>query len=157
MSSQNTPPAIAALQAFVDAKAGENEHGVYWQTSKLREAYALAEAVVQAGRPLPWWMVQRPDHMRGWECFGVTGDKDPTLRRLGVGYDGKGEPGNEKWGPGEVRLGVSSIYLGTFADHTAGALIHVDGPEKDDVERRWHLANKTWNEIGERLWPKSRA
>lgn len=31
------------VRAFVDSKAGENEHGVYWQTSKLREAYSLAE------------------------------------------------------------------------------------------------------------------
>lgn len=31
------------VRALVDAKAGENEHGVFWQTSKLREAYRLAE------------------------------------------------------------------------------------------------------------------
>lgn len=31
------------VRAFVDAKAGTNEHGVYWNTAKLRQAYVRAK------------------------------------------------------------------------------------------------------------------
>lgn len=146
-----------ALQAFLDAKAGENEHGVFWQTSKLREAYALAVAASEAEERMPWWHIHRPTHMNGWECFGaVPRVEPPTLRRLGTGYDGKGKPGTEKWGPGEVRLGVSDVNISTYAGHQCGAYIYVVGPEKDDVEARWHLAAATWTEMGGRLWPTKR-
>ena len=37
---------LSVVLAFLDSKAGENEHGVFFQTSKLRAAYKAAEEVM---------------------------------------------------------------------------------------------------------------
>ncbi len=102
----------------------------------------------------PWWR-HHPDHMKGWEAFGVTGN-EPTVRQLGTGYNGKGKPGTDPWGPGEVKLGVGGVEFSTHADCPTGAYLYVVGTERDDVERRWRLADTAWRTFGPTLWPKSR-
>lgn len=102
----------------------------------------------------PWW-VHHPDHMKGWEAFGVTGEA-PKVRRLGSGYDGKDEPGTDPWGSGEVRLGVAGIEFSTHADCTTGAFLYVVGTTEDDVRHRWSIAEQLFHSIAPGLWPASR-
>ena len=103
----------------------------------------------------PRWGRHHATHMKGWEAFGVVPGDSPTVRPLGT-YHGGGKPGTEKWGPGEVKLGVAGIEFITSADDRSGCYLYVIGTEKDDVEKRWHLAAALWNEMGERLWPTTR-
>lgn len=108
------------------------------------------------GKNHAWW-VHHPDHMKGWEAFGCTDKPDELhVRQLGTGYDGKGKPGTERWGKGEVKLGVSGMHFGTWADNTDGAFLHVVGTERADVEARWHVAAQAFNEMRATLWPTSR-
>lgn len=108
----------------------------------------------------PRWYRIHPTHMKGWEAFGVVGpdrSDPPTVRRLGeLPKPLKSDLGTEKWGPGEVKLGVGGIELITSGDHPAGAYLYVLGTEGVDVERRWRLVADLWDEIGGRLWPTSR-
>lgn len=101
----------------------------------------------------PRWGVHQPSHMKGWEAFGVTKASPPTVRRLGTGWDGKGKPGTEKWGPGEVKDGVASVEISSYGDHPAGAYIYVVGTDEDAVEKRWRTAASVWQQIGDVLWP----
>lgn len=102
----------------------------------------------------PWWL-HHPDHMKGWEAFGISG-RVPTVRQLGVGYDGKQEPGTTPWGKGEVKLGVAGIHIGTFADSPDGAYIYVVGTTREDVEARYHAAVDAFAHIQLMLWPSRR-
>lgn len=104
--------------------------------------------------PKPWW-VQHPDHMKGWEAFGITGSA-PTVRQLGVGYKGTDPPGTTPWGSGEVKLGVAGIHLSTHADYTDGAYIYVVGTTREDVEARYHTAADAFAHVQAMLWPASR-
>ena len=131
------------IECGVRAMQGEYEN--------LRAIVADAPHVMEP----PRWGRHHATHMKGWEAFGVVPGTTPTVRQLGMFYGG-GKPGTEKWGPGEVKLGVAGIEFITSADCPEGAYLYVLGTEKDDVERRWHLAAGLWIEMGERLWPTSR-
>lgn len=111
----------------------------------------------------PWW-THHADHMKGWEAFGCTGSP-PTVRRLGTvtfGRHHKGpatteeKPGTEPFGPGEVALGVSGIMFSTHADDRTGGYLHVIGTTKEDVERRWRVAERAVVGLMPTLWPRSR-
>ena len=99
------------------------------------------ESAQDAESVRPWW-VHSPDHMKGWEAFGCTG-QEPVVRRLGIVTFKKGEatteerPGTEPWGAGEVSKGVAGIQLSFHADDQKGAYLHVIGTERVDVEDRW--------------------
>jgi hypothetical protein len=114
-----------------------------------------------SARTEPWW-THHPDHMKGWEAYGVVGT-EPDVRRLGLVTFIKGtatteeRPGTEPWGSGEVKLGVAGIEIGTFADSTDGAYIHVVGTTKVDVAAAWKRAESAFVSVAELLWPKSRA
>lgn len=108
----------------------------------------------EADGPEPWW-VQHPDHMKGWEAFGVTGQA-PTVRRLGSGYQEKNEPGTTPFGNGEVKLGVAGVEFSTHADDPEGAYIYVVGTTREDTEARYYVAVDAFAHVQAMLWPSSR-
>lgn len=114
----------------------------------------------------PWWS-HHPDHMKGWEAFGCTG-QEPIVRRLGIVTFGKkgtgpgGErdpatteerPGTDPWGVGEVSKGVAGVHLSTHADDQKGAYLHVVGTEKEDVETRWRAIDAAFQRWAPTFWP----
>lgn len=120
----------------------------------------LDEALA-APRTHPWF-ASPPNHMKGWEAFGVS-PGERTVRRLGTVTFVKGEattderPGTEPWGSGEVRLGVAGITISTSADAPEQAFIQVIGTTEEDVATRWDEASARWMRLRSSLWPKSRA
>lgn len=109
-------------------------------TEKLRE---IADSCHQHAH--------RPEHMEGWEAFGVTGT-EPTVRRLGFGHHMPKGPklGVEKWGAGENVGGVASIELHSHADAPAGYLYVCGcGPE---VEQAWRQASAAYEAFRSSAW-----
>ena len=112
-------------------------------SDQLRAAYEPLEP--------PRWGVHHPSHMKGWEAFGVTNASPPTVRRLGTGHDGKGKPGTEKWGPGEVVNGVASVQISSYGDHPTGAYIYVVRTAEDNGHRRRRIAADARERIADLL------
>ena len=94
--------------------------------------------------------VHHPDHMRGWEAFGIVGEA-PTVRRLGSGRrDGK--TGTTPWGKGETRQGVASVEIHTYADAVDSAYIYVCGSTEKGVAKAWGRAETAFKEIRSKMW-----
>lgn len=129
------------------------------EEAELETARAVTEAKAD-GIPLdrePWW-THHPDHMKGWEAFGVVGHHErprtPTVRRLGThSGPGGGKPGTVPFHKDEVRQGVSHIAVGTSADSPGTAFVQVYGTSEKAVTDAYERVVAVWKHLVLQLWP----
>lgn len=97
-----------------------------------------------------------PDHMKGWEAFGIVKQGEPIVRRLGTGHHTpKPKFGTEPWGPGETHRGVHNIELMTFADSPGSAFIYVNGSTETATREAWERTSAAFLTIADALWRMS--